>query len=112
MADIDIAHLSRLAQLALDDGERVRVLEDLERIIAMVDQMQGIDTDGVAPLAHPLDAGATLKILSKCLYRRNEPQIIQHTRAQISGNTPRFGDRSTQPIQPPVQRTLELCVGA
>ena len=61
MADIDIAHLSRLAQLALDEGERARVLQDLERIIVMVDQMQGIDTGGVAPLAHPLDAGATLR---------------------------------------------------
>jgi len=61
MADIDIAHLSRLAQLALNEGEQRQVYADLERIIAMVDQMQAIDTDGVLPLAHPLDAEQRLR---------------------------------------------------
>ena len=61
MSHIDIAHISRLAQLALDDDEQQRVYADLERIIAMVDQMQGIDTEGVQPLAHPLDAGQRLR---------------------------------------------------
>ncbi|HEX7034385.1 MAG TPA: Asp-tRNA(Asn)/Glu-tRNA(Gln) amidotransferase subunit GatC [Pseudomonadales bacterium] len=61
MADIDIQHLSRLAQLALADDEERAVRGDLERIIAMVDQMQAVDTEGVEPLAHPLDAVARLR---------------------------------------------------
>lgn len=61
MSHIDLAHIARLAQLALDDAERQRVYADLERIIAMVDQMQAIDTKGVEPLAHPLDAGQRLR---------------------------------------------------
>ena len=61
MADIDIQHLSRLAQLALGDDEERAVRGDLERIIAMVDQMQAVDTEGVEPLAHPLDAVARLR---------------------------------------------------
>ena len=61
MADIDIDHLSRLAQLALDQDERQQVYADLERIINMVDQMQAIDTEGVPSLAHPLDAGQRLR---------------------------------------------------
>jgi aspartyl-tRNA(Asn)/glutamyl-tRNA(Gln) amidotransferase subunit C len=56
MADIDIAHISRLAQIALEPEEQQQVYDDLERIISMVDQMQAIDTDDVLPLAHPLDA--------------------------------------------------------
>jgi len=55
MAAIDIAHLCRLAQLALDENETRTVQGDLERIIRMVDEMQGIDTAGVEPLAHPLE---------------------------------------------------------
>ena len=61
MADIDIQHLARLAQLALDDDAEQIVRRDLERIIAMVDQMQSVDTDGIEPLAHPLDAVARLR---------------------------------------------------
>ena len=61
MAGIDIEHLSRLAQLALTDTEQTAVLADLERIITMVDQMQAMDTEGVEPLAHPLEADQRLR---------------------------------------------------
>jgi aspartyl-tRNA(Asn)/glutamyl-tRNA(Gln) amidotransferase subunit C len=61
MADIDLPHLCRLAQLALDDAGQDAAREDLERIIAMVDQMQSVDTDGVEPLAHPLGNIARLR---------------------------------------------------
>lgn len=61
MAAIDIAHLCRLAQLALDATETRIVEADLERIIGMVDQMQSVDTKGVAPLAHPLEGAQRLR---------------------------------------------------
>ena len=53
---IDIDRLARLAALRLSDSERVEALSDLQRIVAMVDRMQSVDTEGVPPLAHPLDA--------------------------------------------------------
>ena len=56
MADIDIDHLCRLARLELDTAERAAAEADLARIIAMVDQMQSVDTAGTQPLAHPLPA--------------------------------------------------------
>ena len=55
-ARIDIDRLARLAALRLSDSERVEALSDLQRIVAMVDRMQSVDTEGVPPLAHPLDA--------------------------------------------------------
>jgi aspartyl-tRNA(Asn)/glutamyl-tRNA(Gln) amidotransferase subunit C len=61
MAGIDIQHLSRLAQLALSETEQAAVRKDLERIMSMVDQMQAIDTEGVEPLAHPLEADQRLR---------------------------------------------------
>lgn len=61
MTDIDIRHLCRLAQLKLTSAEAEAVTRDLTRIIRMVDQMQSMDTDGVAPLAHPLDSRARLR---------------------------------------------------
>ena len=61
LSDDDIAHLARLAQLALDPVDRAKASEDLERIIAMIDAMQAVDTDGVEPLAHPLEATQRLR---------------------------------------------------
>lgn len=61
MADIDLTHLCKLAQLALDDDERQAARNDLERIIAMVDQMQTVATEGVEPLAHPLGNTARMR---------------------------------------------------
>jgi aspartyl-tRNA(Asn)/glutamyl-tRNA(Gln) amidotransferase subunit C len=61
MAAIDIAHLCRLAQLALDDSETRAVQDDLERIIRMVDQMQAVDTRGIEPLAHPVEGVQRLR---------------------------------------------------
>ena len=57
----DIAKLCRLAQIALDDGERAATHADLDKMIQMIDALQSIDTDGVDPLAHPLDAAQRLR---------------------------------------------------
>lgn len=50
-----IDKLLRLAALRLEADERERLAGDLERIVEFVDAMQAADTEGVAPLAHPLD---------------------------------------------------------
>ena len=59
--DIDLDHLARLAALRLDGSERLGVERDLRRIIALVDEMQAVDTTDVDPLAHPLDATQRLR---------------------------------------------------
>ena len=58
---IDIDHLARLAALRLSDVERQHVLGDLQRIVEMVDRMLSVNTDGVPPLAHPLDTTQRLR---------------------------------------------------
>ena len=76
---IDIRHLSNLAKLKLTEREAQAVAGDLARIIAMVDQMQAIDTEGVIPLAHPLDGQARLRpdevteTVDRDLYQRGAP---------------------------------------
>lgn len=79
MADIDIQHLANLAQLDLKSAEIAVVRQDLDRIIAMVDQMQAVDTENVKPLAHPLDARQRLRQdevteqVDRDLYQRGAP---------------------------------------
>jgi aspartyl-tRNA(Asn)/glutamyl-tRNA(Gln) amidotransferase subunit C len=80
MSDIDIRHLSALAQLKLSDAEAEAVARDLAGIIDMVDQMQAMDTEGVRPLAHPLDTSARLRtdevteIVDRDLYQAGAPE--------------------------------------
>ena len=59
--NIDIDRLARLAALRLSGAERAAVRADLQRIVAMVDRMRSVDTVGVEPLAHPLDAAQRLR---------------------------------------------------
>ncbi len=80
MSDIDIRHLTALAQLKLSEVEAEAVAGDLARIIDMVDQMQAMDTEGVRPLAHPLDTAARLRpdevteIVDRDLYQAGAPE--------------------------------------
>lgn len=53
--------LMRLSALTLDEEARARLALDLDRIVGLIDEMQSVDTDGVEPLAHPLDAVQPLR---------------------------------------------------
>ena len=53
--------LMRLAALSLDGRERALLEGDLAKIVGMIDVMQSVDTDGVRPLAHPLDGTQPLR---------------------------------------------------
>lgn len=52
----DIARLSKLAQLDLNDEQADDALDKLNSIFALVEQMRAVDTSGVAPLSHPIAA--------------------------------------------------------
>ncbi len=61
MPGIDLDHLLFLAALELPEAERMLAARDLEGIIKMIDQMQAVDTEGVLPMANPLDARQRLR---------------------------------------------------
>lgn len=50
----DVAKIAHLARLAVDDAQLDRVAGDLSRILALVEQMNQVDTESVTPMAHPL----------------------------------------------------------
>lgn len=52
--DIDIAHVARLARLALTDEEMVHYRDQLGVILDHAAQVQSLETEGVEPTAHPL----------------------------------------------------------
>jgi aspartyl-tRNA(Asn)/glutamyl-tRNA(Gln) amidotransferase subunit C len=46
-----LVHLARLARLSLGAAEREQLGADLDRTLAMIDQLQAIDVAGLEPLA-------------------------------------------------------------
>jgi len=77
----DIRRLSRLARLEISAAEIPDASAKLSSIVAMVDQLQAVDTAGVAPMAHPLDRPQRLRpdVVSDVdrheLYQRNAAQV-------------------------------------
>jgi aspartyl-tRNA(Asn)/glutamyl-tRNA(Gln) amidotransferase subunit C len=53
--------LNRLSQLSADPAEKHLILKHLNDIMSLIDQLQEITTDNVAPLAHPLDMEQPLR---------------------------------------------------
>jgi aspartyl-tRNA(Asn)/glutamyl-tRNA(Gln) amidotransferase subunit C len=47
----DVKRIANLAQLEMADDRHA--LAQLNKIFALAEQMQAVDTDGVAPLSHP-----------------------------------------------------------
>lgn len=59
--DSHVRRAAHLARLAINDDQVSGFVDDLSQILNMVDQLQSIDTQGVAPLSHPLDATQRLR---------------------------------------------------
>lgn len=73
-----IAHLARLGISAADVPEYAR---NLSNILDLVEQMSAVDTSGVTPMAHPLDAQQRLRDdevtepNQRELFQQNAPQV-------------------------------------
>jgi len=56
-----VRRLARLARIAIRPDETEAVLEQLNRVLALIEEMRQVDTTGVEPMAHPLDAKQRLR---------------------------------------------------
>lgn len=57
----DVEKIAHLARLGLAEGDLPRTTQTLNNILGLIDAMQAVDTDGVAPLAHPLETTQRLR---------------------------------------------------
>jgi aspartyl-tRNA(Asn)/glutamyl-tRNA(Gln) amidotransferase subunit C len=77
----DIRKLGTLARLEVTDAEIADVSAKLSSIVALVDQLQAVDTSGVTPMAHPLArpqrlrADAVTEADRHELYQGNAPLV-------------------------------------
>ena len=56
LSDDQVRRIARLARIAIQPEESAAVQVRLNRVLGLVDEMRRVDTGGVEPMAHPLDA--------------------------------------------------------
>lgn len=77
----DVQKIAHLARLAIRDQDIPQYAEELSRILELVEQMNQVDADQVAPMAHPLDAKQRLRpdVVTETnqreLFQANAPQV-------------------------------------
>lgn len=56
LTSADISRIANLARLELKPAESERMLTQLNGFFSIVEKMRSVDTTGIEPLAHPVDA--------------------------------------------------------
>ena len=74
----DIAHLARLE---ITEEEMPVYADDLSGIIELVNELQAVDTEGVEPMAHPLDMSQRMR--SDEVSESNRRDLYQQNAAQV-----------------------------
>ena len=57
----DVEKVASLARLEVTEDELDRYAEQLGKIVTFVEQLNDVATDGVEPMAHPLDVHSVLR---------------------------------------------------
>lgn len=57
----DVKRVAHLARIEISDAAAEPVLRDLDRIFAMIGEMQKVDVSGIAPMAHAQDVVLPLR---------------------------------------------------
>jgi aspartyl-tRNA(Asn)/glutamyl-tRNA(Gln) amidotransferase subunit C len=56
----DVKRIAHLSHLAISEEEAHSTLEQLQKVFNLVEQMQSVNTDGIEPLAHPIEQIMTI----------------------------------------------------
>lgn len=81
----DVEKIAHLARLGIDVGDIPDYSRNLSDILAFVEQLNAVDTAGVEPLAHPLEATQRLRadIVTETDNRDNFQQVAPQTEAGL-----------------------------
>ena len=80
-----VRYVAELARLGLEPEEVARMQRDLDRVLAYVDKLRELDTEGVPPTAHVLDiatpyrADAVAGVLPVEEVVKNAPEHDDHS---------------------------------
>jgi aspartyl-tRNA(Asn)/glutamyl-tRNA(Gln) amidotransferase subunit C len=79
----EVAKIAHLARLAIRDEDVPAYARNLSAILELVEQMNAVDTAGVAPMAHPLDMAQRLRPDAVA-----ESDQREHFRPSLPGSKP------------------------
>jgi len=57
----EVQKIAWLARLSIDEQDISTYSDELSNILGLVESMNSVDTDGISPIAHPLDLTARLR---------------------------------------------------
>lgn len=57
----DVQKIAHLARLALSENDTTQYQSSLSSVLALVEQMQSVNTDGIEPLCNPLEMTQRLR---------------------------------------------------
>lgn len=57
----DVEKIAHLAQLSINEEDIPGYLDELSKILHLVEQMNAVDTENVEPMAHPQDSSQRLR---------------------------------------------------
>jgi len=57
----DVSRIARLARIEISPAEAQQTRDQLNRILAFVEQLQAVDTAGIEPMAHAVDVVQRLR---------------------------------------------------
>lgn len=57
----EVKKIALLARLKIDDADVQKYASNLSNILGLVAQMDSVDTEGVLPMSHPMDAVQRLR---------------------------------------------------
>ena len=80
----DVQAIAHLARLAIDDADIPAYADNLSSILALVEQMNAVDTAGVAPMAHPLEMAQRLR-MDEVTEENQREHFQQHAPAVENG---------------------------
>ena len=87
LTTLDIQRIANLARLALQPDEEARMLDKINDFFGIVEQISAVDTTGVVPMAHPVDA------------MHNSPEVALRLRSDtVSEPNQREANQQSAPV--------------
>ena len=79
----EVERVARLARLRIDPADLDDRARDLGRILELFDRLAAVDTRGVEPLSHPLDA--TLRLRPDAVTEEVDRTALQRGAPEVEG---------------------------
>ncbi|MBT9614330.1 MAG: Asp-tRNA(Asn)/Glu-tRNA(Gln) amidotransferase subunit GatC [Burkholderiales bacterium] len=81
LTEADVKRIAHLARIEIEDKEVAPVLGQLSNILGLVEQMQAINTDGIAPMAHAQDV--SLRLREDRVTESDQHELFQSVAPQV-----------------------------